>query len=79
MADELIDGLIKPDIAAPGNKIVSAEALGSSLVTNYPAIHEAGTGEDAYATLSGTSMSCSAPGRFDTMTCWPNRRDSRSP
>ena len=20
-----------------------------------------------------------APGRFDTMTCWPNRRDSRSP
>ena len=32
----LVDGLLKPDIAAPGNKIVSAEALGASLVANYP-------------------------------------------
>ena len=28
----MFDGLIKPDLAAPGNKIVSAEAAGSSLV-----------------------------------------------
>ena len=51
----VIDGLIKPDIAAPGNKIVSAEALGSSLVANYAGVHTVGSGADAYATLSGTS------------------------
>ena len=52
----LVDGLLKPDIAAPGNKIVSAEALGASLVASYPALHATGSGADAYATLSGTSM-----------------------
>ena len=52
----LVDGFIKPDIAAPGNKIVSAEALGASLVADYPALHASGAGADAYATLSGTSM-----------------------
>jgi len=51
-----VDGLLKPDIAAPGNKIVSAEALGASLVEDYPALHTSGSGADAYATLSGTSM-----------------------
>ncbi len=30
----LVDGLIKPDLAAPGNKIVSAEALGATLVAD---------------------------------------------
>src|SRR4029077_662975 len=34
-----LDGLIKPDMAAPWNKFVSAEALGSSLVGNYPGVH----------------------------------------
>src|SRR4029077_7836421 len=53
----VIDGQIKPDIAAPGNKIVSAESLGSSLVSDYPALHTVGSGADAYMTLSGTSMS----------------------
>jgi hypothetical protein len=45
----VINGLIKPDIVAPGNEIVSAKALGSMLVANYPAIHAVGTGEGAYA------------------------------
>ena len=46
----LVDGFLKPDIAAPGNKIVSAEAQGASLVANYPALHASGSGADAYAT-----------------------------
>ena len=53
----MIDGIIKPDIAAPGNKIVSAEAAGGSLIAEYATLHAAGAGEDAYMTLSGTSMS----------------------
>ena len=51
-----VDGFLKPDIAAPGNKIVSAEARGASLVANYPALHATGSDADAYATMSGTSM-----------------------
>ena len=52
-----MDHLLKPDLAAPGNKIVSAEALGGSLVTDNPFLHASGSGADAYAALSGTSMS----------------------
>ena len=39
-----IDGIIKPDVAAPGNKIVSAAAPGGSLFADYPALHAAGAG-----------------------------------
>ena len=53
----VIDGLIKPDLVAPGNKIVSAEALGASLIADHPTLHAAGAGADAYMTLNGTSMS----------------------
>ena len=52
-----IDGIIKPDLAAPGNKIVSAEALGGSLIAEHATLHASGAGADAYMTLSGTSMS----------------------
>jgi serine protease AprX len=50
------DFTMKPDVAAPGNKIVSLEASGSYLSTHYPSLHVAGTGSNAYFRLSGTSM-----------------------
>jgi serine protease AprX len=48
---------VKPDLAAPGNKIISLEANGSYLATHYPAEHIAGSGLNAYFRMSGTSMS----------------------
>jgi serine protease AprX len=51
------DLAVKPDIAAPGSKIVSLEATGSYLSRNYPAWHIAGSGKNAYFRLTGTSMS----------------------
>ena len=50
------DLIVKPDVAAPGNKIVSLQANGSYLPTLYPSLHTAGKGNNAYMTLSGTSM-----------------------
>ena len=48
---------VKPDVAAPGNKIVSLEANGSyARDGNYPYLHRAGSGNNAYMQLSGTSM-----------------------
>jgi serine protease AprX len=48
---------VKPDVVAPGNKIVSLEAYGSTLVKNNPFLHVAGKPTNAYMQLSGTSMS----------------------
>jgi subtilisin family serine protease len=50
------DFAVKPDIAAPGMKIVSLQADGAFLPTIYPSIHTAGSGNNAYMYLSGTSM-----------------------
>jgi len=50
------DLAVKPDVAAPGNKITSLQANGSYLPTFYPGLHVAGNGNNAYMTLSGTSM-----------------------
>jgi len=50
------DLAVKPDVAAPGNKIISLEANGSFLATMYPFLHVAGTGNNRYMRLSGTSM-----------------------
>lgn len=52
----VIDYAVKPDLVAPGNKIVSLEASGSYLSLNYPSFHTAGSSTNAYMTLSGTSM-----------------------
>ena len=50
------DLVLKPDLVAPGTRVVSAEAAGSYLSRTYPARHVAGTGSDGYLQLSGTSM-----------------------
>lgn len=48
---------VKPDVVAPGNKIVSLEASGTYLQRNYPQFHMAGKSGNSYMHLSGTSMS----------------------
>lgn len=48
---------VKPDVVAPGNKVVSLETSGSYLQRNYPQFHMAGKGLNSYMHLSGTSMS----------------------
>jgi serine protease AprX len=50
------DLAIKPDLVAPGTHIVSTEAAGSYLAADYPMLHLAGSGRNAYMRLSGTSM-----------------------
>jgi serine protease AprX len=50
------DLAVKPDVAAPGNKIVSLEAIDSYLAGSYSYLHRAGSGNNAYMQLSGTSM-----------------------
>ena len=47
---------LKPDVVAPGNKIVSLEAAGSYLAKTYPALRVAGSGTNAFRQMSGTSM-----------------------
>ena len=51
------DNNAKPDLAAPGNKIISLEASGSYISTHYPTEHIAGSGSNGYLRMSGTSMS----------------------
>src|ERR1043166_4652311 len=51
-----IDMTVKPDLAAPGVRIVSLQANNSALVSMYPTLHVAGSGNNAYMMLSGTSM-----------------------
>ena len=53
----LFDYVLKPDVVAPGNRIVSLEAPGSTIIREYPELHEAGQGAGAYMQMSGTSMS----------------------
>jgi serine protease AprX len=50
------DLAVKPDVVAPGNKIVSLKAAGSYLQAAYPTTHAGGSGSNAYMRLSGTSM-----------------------
>ena len=47
---------VKPDLVAPGNRIVSLEAPGSKLVKENPSLHVAGKPTNAYMYLNGTSM-----------------------
>jgi serine protease AprX len=51
------DHVVKPDIMAPGNDIVSLVAPGATLEADYPAqLVNGSNGEPEYFTLSGTSM-----------------------
>jgi serine protease AprX len=50
------DMAVKPDVVAPGTRLVSLESQGSYLATQYPTWHIAGTARNAYFRLSGTSM-----------------------
>jgi len=47
---------VKPDVVAPGTRIVSLEAQSSFISRTYPQWHIAGSGKNAYLRLSGTSM-----------------------
>lgn len=58
-----IDGLAKPDLVAPGNRMISVRAVGSYLDAAYPgnrlprsAYLPGATGDSPYFILSGTSM-----------------------
>ena len=53
----MIDHIVKPDLVAPGSKIVSAAAKGSTLVTQFPDRFIDGPGARDYFSMSGTSMS----------------------
>ena len=59
MGPTLYDGLIKPDLLAPGNRIRGLIAPGSTLVMAHPEL-VTGTGRDARLELSGTSMAAPA-------------------
>ena len=51
------DGYAKPDIVAPGHRLVSVAALKSSLYAEYPDFRVSWTGNSSkYFRLSGTSM-----------------------
>src|SRR5829696_390389 len=51
-----LDGLLKPDLVAPGNRIVAAAAVNSTLLKAHPEMVVSGQGTRAYAEMSGTSM-----------------------
>jgi serine protease AprX len=62
----LIDHIVKPDLVAPGNLVISIQAAGSKLATSYPAnsvptwlyTNYGGANKpNSYFVLSGTSMS----------------------
>ncbi len=56
------DNLIKPDVVAPGNKIIDAQAAGNLLVTQNPTLDANVSGSSArdQMYLSGTSMATPA-------------------
>lgn len=68
------DFAVKPDVVAPGTRLVSLEAKGSYLAQTYPAWHIGGTGTNAYMRLSGTSMAAAvvAGGAALLVDAYPN-------
>ena len=52
----VIDGLLKPELVAPGNRIASTVNGGAVLAQQHPERVVSGHGANAYMELSGTSM-----------------------
>jgi serine protease AprX len=52
----MIDHIVKPDLVAPGSKIVSTAVKTSSLATAHPESFINGPGDRDYISMSGTSM-----------------------
>jgi serine protease AprX len=51
------DGYIKPDVVAPGHRLVATSSLRSTLYREYPAYRVRGKGRNySYMSMSGTSM-----------------------
>jgi serine protease AprX len=55
-----IDHLIKPDLVAPGSRVVSLLSPGSTLARDFPERIVIGAGRNGYFQLSGTSMAAGA-------------------
>ncbi len=51
------DGLVKPDVVAPGHFLASEAAPNSSLFKTYPTLRKKGKSGKDFMQLSGTSMS----------------------
>ena len=51
------DGLVKPDVIAPGHMLTSEAAPRSALFKEYPTLHKRAPSGKEFETLSGTSMS----------------------
>ncbi len=49
--------VVKPDVVAPGTRVVSLEAQNGYIGSAYSQYHIAGSGKNAYLRLSGSSMS----------------------
>lgn len=52
----VLDHIVKPDLVAPGNRMVSLRVAGSTLDSNYPQYQVGPSGKAKYFMLSGTSM-----------------------
>ncbi len=52
----LVDHIVKPDLVAPGSKIVSTAVKGTTLVNQFPDRLLDGPGARDYFSMSGTSM-----------------------
>ncbi|HEX8335994.1 MAG TPA: S8 family peptidase, partial [Pyrinomonadaceae bacterium] len=52
------DNLVKPDLVAPGNKLVSAQSAGNALITAHPELQAFADGDPDHSMMrqSGTSM-----------------------
>ena len=52
----MVDHIVKPDLVAPGSKIVSTAAAGATLMQQFPDRLIDGPGARDYFSMSGTSM-----------------------